>query len=146
MEEQKQDDNELGMLDSSAKFDSVVDRYYTKYYLPITEKSLSEFVGSKDPDAGDATLDQFYFEHTNKLTLVGLSEKHTAIQNHRNGTDPIVEVNFGNKTEKEISGKGKRGAAPLEFMSMICTVHAQSGQVYKIRSFLKNAKLIEMND
>ena len=38
-------EDEGGMLNSSAKFDSVVDRYYTKYYLPLTEKTLSDFCG-----------------------------------------------------------------------------------------------------
>ena len=44
-------------------------------------------------------MDQFYFVHTNKLVLFGLSEKHEAIR--ENARNPIVYVSFD-------SGKHKR--------------------------------------
>lgn len=38
------------------------------------------------------------------------------------------------------------GATNLTHETIICEVLTQSGKVYKIRSFIKNAKLIEINE
>ena len=38
------------------------------------------------------------------------------------------------------------GAINLDIKSIICEIMMESGTVYKIRSFLKNAKLIEFNE
>ena len=80
--------NNLGELEendtnyfSSPKFDSVIDRYYTRLYKPVTPRMISTLMG-KDCDAENADsqcLDQYYFIHTNKLMLFGITSKHEAI-------------------------------------------------------------------
>ena len=54
-------------------------------------------------------LDQYYFMHSNKLVLFGLSEKHEVIVNSEK--NPIVSVTFdANKThrsQKQVKGKHK---------------------------------------
>jgi hypothetical protein len=54
-------------------------------------------------------LDQYYFVHTNKLVLFGLSERHEAINN--NAANPIISVSFDSgkkhRSHKQVSGKSK---------------------------------------
>ena len=81
---------------STPKFTNLIDRYYTRLYKKITPRSISELLG-KDQESCEAMsatacLDQFYFIHSNKLILFGLSSKHEAIINH--SVNPIISVSF----------------------------------------------------
>ena len=78
--------------------------------------------------------------------LVGLSPKHAAITKHKNGTDSIAEIRFDSAKTAGISGKNKKGASNMSMQSVLCEVAMSSGKVYKIRSFAKNAKMIEFNE
>jgi hypothetical protein len=38
------------------------------------------------------------------------------------------------------------GAAKMDTKTIVCEVTMESGKVYKLRSFLKNASILEFND
>ena len=78
--------------------------------------------------------------------LVGLSPRHSAIVKHKEGSDTIAEIRFDSAKTAQISGKNKKGAQNMSMQSIICEVGMVSGKVYKIRSFAKNAKMIEFNE
>jgi hypothetical protein len=60
----------------------------------LVEKEVDE------EKADDVTcLDQYYFVHSNKVILFGISSKHEAIINH--STNPITSVNF------DVGGKSR---------------------------------------
>ena len=102
-------------------------------------------------------LDQFYFIHTNKLVLFGLSERHEAIAN--NAANPITSVCFDvgkkQRSQNQVSGKHKSkvcsidafivGGTRLDSRTIVCEVRCADGKVYKVRSFVNNAYVIEMN-
>jgi hypothetical protein len=82
------------------KFESVIARYYTRLYKRITPALISQMLEMKEEilteeqkrEKETTCIDQFYFVHSNKLVLFGLSEKHEAIVN--NHVNPIVSVSF----------------------------------------------------
>ena len=116
----------------------------------------------EDKELTEANLDQYFFIHTNKLILFGLSPRHEAITKHKSKEDEIIEVKFDTNRTQNISGKHKckysgyiardwrflllAGAANLDMRSVICEICMRSGTTYKVRSFVKNAKLIEYNE
>ena len=100
------------------KFASVIDRYYTRHHLKLGPEDLMEVGGTTCPNEG--CLDQFYYFHSNKVVLFGLSEKHAAVVNH--ATDPILEIKWVGDRMAGISGKRKQGAISLEYASIICEV------------------------
>ena len=57
--------------------------------LEMKDQEMSE---EQKRERETTCLDQFYFVHSNKLVLFGLSERHEAIVN--NSTNPIVSVSF----------------------------------------------------
>ena len=72
----------------------------------MKEEELSE---EQKREKETTCLDQYYFVHTNKLVLFGLSEKHEAIAN--NAANPIISVSFDSgkkhRSHKQVSGKSK---------------------------------------
>mmetsp|Transcript_46708 Transcript_46708/g.61795 ORF Transcript_46708/g.61795 Transcript_46708/m.61795 type:complete len:96 (+) Transcript_46708:347-634(+) len=64
---------------------------------------------------------------------------------HNSGSDKISEIRYDAARTAQISGKNKKGAASLGRETVLCEVVMESGQVFKVRSFIKNAKLIEFN-
>ena len=104
---------------SEPRFDSVLDRYYTRYYKRITPALISTMLDMKEDKVvlteeqklakETSNLDQYYFVHTNKLVLFGLSEKHEAIV--QNAENPIVAVSFDinkkNRSDNKVTGKHK---------------------------------------
>ena len=104
---------------SEPRFDSVIARYYTRLYKRITPALISQMLEMKEDLTEEqklakesTNLDQFYFIHTNKLVLFGLSEKHEAIAN--NATNPITSVCFDvgkkQRSQNQVSGKHKSKA------------------------------------
>ena len=90
-------------------FDSVIDRYYTKFYKKIDQRTI-ETLMNPNKEIGqlqNQVLDQYYFVHSNKLILFGLSEQHEAITKHRQSLDKIIEVKFDQARIQNISGKRK---------------------------------------
>lgn len=99
------------------KFESVIARYYTRLYKHVTPALISQMLEMKEEDLSEeqkreketTCLDQYYFVHTNKLVLFGLSEKHEAIAN--NTANPIISVSFDSgkkhRSHKQVSGKSK---------------------------------------
>ena len=80
---------------SEPRFASVIDRYYTRWYRRVTPASISQMLEIKmgeeeltklteaqRQERDTAVLDQYYFVHSNKLVLFGLSEKHEAVVGH----------------------------------------------------------------
>lgn len=96
---------------SSPKFESVIDRYYTRLYKQVTPRMISALMG-KDCDVENADtqcLDQYYFIHSNKLMLFGLSTKHEAIVS--NAENPITEITYDinkkDRSKTQVFGKSK---------------------------------------
>ena len=102
---------------SEPKFESVIARYYTRLYKRVTPALISQMLEKKEEDLSEeqkreketTCLDQYYFVHTNKLVLFGLSERHEAIAN--NASNPIISVSFDSgkkhRSHKQVSGKSK---------------------------------------
>ena len=61
----------------------------------------------QDKEVSEANLDQYFFIHSNKLILFGLSPRHEAITKHKSGEDEIAEVKFDQNRTQNISGKRK---------------------------------------
>ena len=104
---------------SNPRFDSVIDRYYSRLYKVIRPSYISKMLNIPS-DAAHLTAeqlqnkdtaihDQYYFVHTNKLVLFGLAERHEAIVN--NSVNPIVSVSFDSgkkhRSDNKVSGKSK---------------------------------------
>ncbi|TNV75928.1 hypothetical protein FGO68_gene1826 [Halteria grandinella] len=153
---QAQEDKDLDMGESDyfsePKFDSVVDRYYTRLYKRVTPAMISTMLEMKESEEQLALkenicLDQFYFIHSNKLVLFGLSPRHEAIVN--NSQNPITGVSFDankkQRSQNKVTGKSKSGGTRLDPRTIVCEISTQNGKVYKVRSFVGNAYLIEMN-
>lgn len=86
------------------KFDSVVDRYYTRYYKPMTaiESHRALFPDNEFKDGDEeAVVDQYYFEHSNHLVLFGLRCNHDLFAKIREG---VLDV----QTVEILFSKGKK--------------------------------------
>ncbi|CDW89801.1 UNKNOWN [Stylonychia lemnae] len=144
------------------KFDNLIDRYYTRYYKKVNPKMISEMLGKLTDTTSDdqSCLDQYYFEHSNKLILFGISQKHEAVVNH--ATNPIISVNFDTdrkrqRGDNQVVGKSKSkinsllylihlgGAIRLDPKTVVCEIKCQDGKYYKVRSFISNAHILELN-
>ena len=104
---------------SNPRFDSVIDRYFTRLYKVIRPSYISKMLNIQTDaqhikqeqlkEKDSAVHDQYYFVHSNKLVLFGLSERHEAIVN--NSTNPIVSVSFDSgkkhRSDNKVSGKSK---------------------------------------
>ena len=104
---------------SNPRFDSVIDRYYSRLYKVIRPSYISKMLNIQTDAAHikedqlkekeSAVHDQYYCVHTNKLVLFGLSERHEAITN--NSTNPIVSISFDSgkkhRSDNKVSGKSK---------------------------------------
>ena len=120
-----QQNNILDQLDilGNVKFDSVIERYYTKYYKRLTNKSISQdLFGKIDKENETECLDQFYFEHSNHLILFGIAQTHDLFLRIKEGQlDPgSLEIFFGkgkvdrSEMNQKISGKNKNNATYLD--------------------------------
>lgn len=114
--------------DIDTNLQSVVDRYFTRYYLLKNEKA--EEVHS-------------ILFHSNRICLVGLAPDHIAFKKG------IKSVNFnvGNvdRSLNQVSGKRKKGAMNLQPTSTLAIVECNDGTEYKIVSCV-TGKLIEINE
>lgn len=110
------------------KHPSVVERFFTKYYY------------CRDDDVSEMHTILF---HSNRICLIGLDQKHCAVQKG------IQSINFdiGNcdRSKNQMSGKGKRGAMNLQPLSTLAIVTCNDGSTYKIISTI-TGKLIEVNE
>ena len=74
-----------------------------------SEEEISRMTEEQKQARETAVHDQYYFIHSNKLVLFGISERHEAIVN--NDKNPIVEVSFDinkkNRSDKKVTGKHK---------------------------------------
>ena len=108
--------------------------------------------------------------HSNHLVLFGLSEKHDIFLKIKEGVfDPSnIKVTFDRKNKpsklentQKISGKKKHNAVQLDAKTLVCEIRcgytaeylktlseppAHETKLYKIRSFLDNAKIVELNE
>ncbi len=88
---------------STPKFTSVIDRYYTRLYKRITPRAISTLLEKDEASVQSMSdsicLDQYYFIHSNKLVLFGLSSRHEAIINH--SINAIISVSFDADKKKQ---------------------------------------------
>ena len=88
-----------------------------------------------------------YLVHSNHITILALSPRHEIIKNQ----DKIIKVNYdvnkkGNRTQMVVTGKKKNNATEVVDKTVVCELETESGQVYRIRSFIGKARLIEINE
>lgn len=105
----------------------VVDRYYTKRYAINLR--------------GKACEDMCILSHSNKISIVTIAEGHPIIM----GGKTICQVDFQNRMENKVTGKGKRGAQSLTPTSALCTVTCTDESKYILSCGIKG-QLIEVND
>ena len=161
--------------DSTQSYPNIIDRYYTRYYKPLTPAIISStlFANATQPEViedPDINVDQYYFVHSNHLVLFGLSKKHDIFQKIREGIfDPAkLKISFDRKGKaskmeaaSKVSGKKKLNATQLDQKTMICEIrcgwtdeHLASlpeppkydSKLYKPRALLDGAKIIEINE
>ncbi|XP_051168928.1 protein Abitram [Leptopilina boulardi] len=125
----------FGMLpgvDLSTKWQSVTDRYFTAFYkIDVTKP-------------GD---DICIRVHSNRICMISLAPSH---QIFHTPSSMIVNVNFRvseklDRTKNQVSGKGKRGAQPLQENSNICSITCDNGETHVIKCCM-TGKLVEVNE
>ncbi len=155
---------------STPKFDSVIDRYYKRYFKRLTPVQVNSNARkpSKSVAKGGISLppiqavldgnkeelkveihpclDQCYLAHSNKIVILTLAPTHEII------TDELVvtKVNFdinkkANRSDMVVTGKKKLNATDVAEKTILCELEVEGGKQYKIRSFIR-ARLLEINE
>lgn len=129
-ESKEENDKDISSITTNAdiaKYPSVVDRFFTKYYY---RKSNT------------ADEDHIILFHSNRICLVGLAPSHIALQKGISG----INFNIGNidRSQNKVTGKGKKGAMLIQPTSALAIVTCTDGTQYKILSCV-TGKLIEIN-
>lgn len=108
---------------------SLVDRYYTRYYLKKKSSAENE--------------DQLLLVHTNRIALIMLAPDHVAFKKK------IVNINYNignvNRSQFQVKGKHKKGGMHLHASTTIAIVKCADDSEYKIQSCV-NSKLLEVNE
>lgn len=120
----------VASYDDSKPLPSLVDRYYTRYYL-------------KKKSANGDNEDQLLLCHTNRLGLIMLAKSHIAF---KKGIESI-NYNIGNvdRSQNQVKGKHKKGGMHLHANTTIAVVKCADASEYKILSCV-NSKLLEVNE
>ncbi|KAJ3663169.1 hypothetical protein Zmor_007475 [Zophobas morio] len=83
--------------------------------------------------------------HTNKISLIYLSEKHSVIQNQQRLQSIDFQVSKKvNRLKNAMFGKGKRGAQLLQPDSILCHLETVDGARYPVHACVYG-KLLEIN-
>ncbi|XP_043473667.1 protein Abitram [Leptopilina heterotoma] len=119
-------------VDLSTPWPSVTDRYFTSFYKIDVQKP------------GD---DVCIRVHSNRICMISLAPSHVILHNN---SSSIVNVNFRvseklDRMKNQVSGKGKRGAQPLQENSTICTITLSNGENHVIKCCM-TGKLVEVNE
>lgn len=111
------------------EYPSVVDRYFTRFYLP-----------KKDTEENE---DHIVLFHSNRLALIGISKNHVAFTK---GIESI-SYNIGNcdRSQNQVKGKKKKGGMNLQPSTALAIVNCKDGSEYKVVSCI-TGKLIEVNE
>lgn len=110
---------------------SITQRYYTPYYF-IQENNRQE--------------DQCVLFHSNRIALITLAPTHPILKENKLIKKIDFQINDNcNRAKNKVSGKGKRGAQPLQKNSILCHIICEDGSNYSPRSCI-NGKLVEVND
>jgi len=150
-------------VELDVNYPTVSERYYTHYYhIPkqkeskchneayMTSEEVEAKLSSAQPlDSKELSRngeDTCVMMHSNRLCLIGLSDKHPIITKSKT----IAKVNFElgpncNRLENTVSGKGKRGAQILGKISAVCEVQCTDGSSYIVQAGVRG-KLVEIND
>ncbi len=104
-------------------YQSVVDRYFKRYYFIPKNSIVSAASSSENQDH------QILF-HSNRICLVGLSKNHVAFEK---GIKEITyDIGNCDRSQNQVSGKGKRGAMNLQATSSIAIVRCHDNSEYKV--------------
>eukprot|EP01088_Endostelium_zonatum_P020131 TRINITY_DN726_c0_g1_i1.p1 TRINITY_DN726_c0_g1~~TRINITY_DN726_c0_g1_i1.p1 ORF type:complete len:218 (-),score=42.22 TRINITY_DN726_c0_g1_i1:723-1376(-) len=108
----------------------VIGRYYTKHYAI---------------DFNGAGNDQYVFQHTNYLCVIGLAPTHPIVKERKK----VVSINWApgrgkDHSQIKLHGKRKRGAVRLDPNSKLCEVTCEDSTKYMIYSTVRGA-LVEVN-
>lgn len=116
--------------DDSQPLPSLVDRYFSRYYLKKKSKN------------GD-NEDHLLLCHTNRVGLVMLAKSHVAFQKGI----ASINYNIGNvdRSQFKIKGKHKKGGMHLHASTTLAIVKCLDGTEYKIQSCV-NSKLLVVNE
>lgn len=114
-----------------AEYPSIVDRYFTRFYLP--KKSLET----------NENEDHIVLFHSNRLCLIGLAKSHVAFTKGIKS----ISYNIGNcdRSQNQVKGKKKKGGMNLQPSTAIAIVTCKDDSEYKVVSCI-TGKLIEVND
>lgn len=123
--------NMLSDVDLSNKWPSVTDRYFTPFYKIDVLKPENDIC---------------IRVHSNRICMISLAPSHMIFQNN----SQVVNVNFRvseklDRTKNQVSGKGKRGAQPLQENSNICSISCADGETHVIKCCM-TGKLVEVNE
>ncbi|KZS21019.1 protein Abitram [Daphnia magna] len=113
----------------SAKYPSVIDRYFTRRYIQREGKN-----------------DTCLLYHSNKICLVTVAKSHAIFEKG----SPIRKVNYKvgeklDRSDNKVLGKKKHGGQYVDEHSILCIVECEDDSVYSIRAGVKG-KLIEVNE
>lgn len=114
----------------TGEYPSVVDRYFTRFYL----KKLNESGENED---------HIILFHSNRLCLVGIAQSHIAF------SKGIASINYniGNcdRSLNQVKGKHKKGGMNLQPLTTIALINCKDGSEYKVVSGV-TGKLLEVNN
>jgi len=143
--ENEEDDNEITSVGLKAtNYSNIIERYYTKIYIQVASQSNPTSAHTTPPTGKS---EQYYFLHSNGVTLCGLSKNHFLF----NENVKIKKIEDLNKVFK-VSGKKKHGARVLNEVDYCLDIYytekeneVEKEKVFKFSPNLKSAKLMEIN-
>lgn len=116
--------------DESKPFPSVVDRYFTRYYV------------NRKSENGD-NEDHLILFHTNGICLISFAKSHIAFK--KGIADIKYDIGNCDRSHNQVKGKHKKGAMNLQRDTALAIVTTKDSCEYKVFSCV-GGKLLEVNE
>ena len=132
-EKEKKEKDQVETTSFISRMGNVIDRYYTRLYANVI--------------MGNDNEDHYIHLHSNKLALVGLSDRHEILVKKLKIVKVEFNLNRNGKSllENKVSGKKKKGATWLSPTDPICHLTCENEKVFTIRCCI-GANLLELNE
>ncbi|EWS75673.1 glycine cleavage H-protein (macronuclear) [Tetrahymena thermophila SB210] len=131
--QQEADDEEIMIpITTLTKISNYVDRYFVRFYKVYTNESKQ-------------CLNQYAFQHTNKLCLIGLAPEHDIIANKKTITKVSYDKVYSGDMQKLVKGKKKKGGIKSTPDKTIGEIFCDDGSVYQVKGVI-DGNIIELND
>ncbi|XP_014204805.1 uncharacterized protein LOC106636804 [Copidosoma floridanum] len=112
-------------------------------YPTVTERYLTPYYAI---DVKEPCDDICIYIHSNRVCMITLAPSHIIFQKNLTIESCSYQVTEKlDRTKNKVSGKGKRGAQPMQKNSYLCRLTCSDGSVYMIRCCM-NGKLLEVNE